>query len=178
MIIRHGGATEYCLLWWDHVIPSGDSDTAASILKSLRSEPTAMGALRTLFEQRGGPRRADDEVVLAAVAELVRSGSVILGRRMFTGKVTDLQQAEQVAQAARQAQRTQQPVAATEKTWIEVEVVDELGNPMANLKYALKLADGSERTGVLDSQGRVRASGIDPGQCTFSLVEADGREWS
>lgn len=65
-----------------------------------------------------------------------------------------------------------------EKTWIEIRLVDQDGNPVSGGKYKLKITDGSVREGSLDDDGRVKVSGIDPGTCTLWFPEFDGREWT
>ena len=64
-----------------------------------------------------------------------------------------------------------------EKTWVEIRLVDDDGNPVAGAKYQLKITDGSVREGSLDDDGRCRVNGIDPGSCTVWFPDYDGREW-
>jgi hypothetical protein len=66
---------------------------------------------------------------------------------------------------------------ADEKTWIEVQLLDEKGKPVPNAKYQLELSDGSTRTGNLDPQGGARIDDIDPGDCQVSFPEIDANEW-
>lgn len=55
------------------------------------------------------------------------------------------------------------------KDFIELEYLDDQGNPVADVSYRLTLPDGTEETGTLDSRGRARIDGIPPGQCGFML---------
>jgi hypothetical protein len=64
-----------------------------------------------------------------------------------------------------------------EKTWVDIQLVDPDGNPVAGAKYKLKITDGSVRDGSLDGDGRVRVSGIDPGSCTVWFPDYDAKEW-
>ena len=64
------------------------------------------------------------------------------------------------------------------KTWIEMEVVDDFGRPQPNQPYLCMLPDGRIETGTLDSRGRVRFDGIDPGTCVFTLTELDQETWA
>lgn len=68
--------------------------------------------------------------------------------------------------------------AKTLKTWIEMEVVDEFGNPQPNQPYLCMLPDGRIETGTLDSRGRVRFDSIDPGNCVFTLTDLDQETWT
>lgn len=60
-----------------------------------------------------------------------------------------------------------------QKSWVAVRIVDEDGIPVAGLKYSLTLPTGEKREGVLDENGRVDASDIDPGSCTIELSTPD-----
>lgn len=64
-----------------------------------------------------------------------------------------------------------------EKTWIEIQLVDEEGNPVAGERYILKITDGSTREGTLDAAGKVSVRGIDPGTCTLRFPDLDAREY-
>ncbi|GBC93877.1 hypothetical protein HRbin15_02379 [bacterium HR15] len=63
------------------------------------------------------------------------------------------------------------------KTWIEIELVDEQGNPVPNERYRLKLPDGSIREGRLDANGRARVDGIEPGTALVCFPDLDASEW-
>jgi len=64
-----------------------------------------------------------------------------------------------------------------EKTWIEIQLVDEEGNPIAGERYILKITDGSTREGTLDAEGKTAVRGIDPGTCTLRFPDLDAREY-
>lgn len=64
-----------------------------------------------------------------------------------------------------------------EKTWVDVQLVNEDGEPMAGERYILKITDGSVREGTLDASGRVRVNGIDPGTCTVIFPDLHASEW-
>lgn len=49
------------------------------------------------------------------------------------------------------------------KDWIEIEFIDGDGNPMANADYTITLADGTQKTGKLDSNGIARVDDAPPG---------------
>lgn len=63
------------------------------------------------------------------------------------------------------------------KTWIEFEVTDEDGRPRAGEPYMCMMPDGRIERGALDSKGRARFQGIDPGNCVFSLPDLDQESW-
>lgn len=60
------------------------------------------------------------------------------------------------------------------KDWIEIRLVDDQGEPMADESYTMRLPDGTERSGQLDRSGRVRVDGILPGACKPVFPELQG----
>lgn len=64
-----------------------------------------------------------------------------------------------------------------EKTWIEIELVDEDDNPIPGERYEIELPDGSVARGTLDNNGFARVEGIDPGTCQITFPELDQEAW-
>jgi type VI secretion system secreted protein VgrG len=66
-----------------------------------------------------------------------------------------------------------------EKThWIEIELVDEDGNPVPGEEYQITLPDGSTKaSGTLDGKGKARAEGVDPGSCKVTFPNLDKNSW-
>lgn len=62
-------------------------------------------------------------------------------------------------------------------SWIELELVDDEGEPVADIRYRIELVDGSIREGRTSPEGRVRITGIDPGTCKISFPDLDGSAW-
>ncbi len=58
------------------------------------------------------------------------------------------------------------------KDWIEIQLLNDEGEPVPNQKYKLTLADGSTREGELDSEGKVRLEDIPPGSITVTYPGA------
>lgn len=69
------------------------------------------------------------------------------------------------------------PVPTGEKGWVELELVDEEGNPVPNARYILCLPDGTERSGVLGDDGRRREEGIESGVVKVTFPDFDAAEW-
>jgi hypothetical protein len=63
------------------------------------------------------------------------------------------------------------------KSWIEVALVDEEGNPVPGERYQVTLPDGSVNEGTLDGKGLVRIEGFDPGTCQIGFPDLDGAAW-
>ncbi len=65
-----------------------------------------------------------------------------------------------------------------EKSWIEIELVDEEGNPIPGEKYKVTLPDGKTvAQGTLDEKGFARIEGIDPGTCKITFPNLDKDAW-
>ena len=67
---------------------------------------------------------------------------------------------------------------AVETTWVEIELVNEAGEPVPKERYELKLPDGGVQRGTLDYRGRARADGITvQGACVVGFPDLDGDAW-
>jgi type VI secretion system secreted protein VgrG len=64
-----------------------------------------------------------------------------------------------------------------EKSWIEIELVDEEDNPVPGEKYRITLPNGKVAQGTLDHEGFARVEGIDPGTCQITFPELDKEAW-
>jgi hypothetical protein len=62
-------------------------------------------------------------------------------------------------------------------SWIEIELVDEVGNPVPGIRYHIVLSDGSTRSGSLGANGRAREDGIGGGIRNVSFPELDASAW-
>jgi hypothetical protein len=73
-------------------------------------------------------------------------------------------------QAAKEEKGTQEP---EEEHWIEIELLDDDGKPVAGESYFVELPDGSQLSGRTDGQGRARVEGVDPGTAKVSFPDLD-----
>jgi type VI secretion system secreted protein VgrG len=62
-------------------------------------------------------------------------------------------------------------------SWIEIELMDENGKPVAGQGYRITLPDGSVATGTLDPDGFARVQGFESGSCKVTFPDLDQREW-
>ena len=62
------------------------------------------------------------------------------------------------------------PVLLGFKDWIELECEDPFGEPAADAEFTLTLADGSERKGTLDGDGKAIVRDLPPGPCDIELT--------
>jgi len=65
----------------------------------------------------------------------------------------------------------------SQKTWIEVCLVDMEGNPVGAKHYLIRTPTGAVEEGNLDGSGRVRLNNIDPGTCTITFPDLDLDAW-
>lgn len=120
---------------------------------------------------------------LGEIERALRSGRLILLRRRWqrggAGAGEESQALKMAAGAGAGAARTGKAGKDTssELTWIDVQLVDEDDHPVPGEKYQLQLTDGSMRQGTLDSEGRVRITGIPHGACQVCFPDFDGGEW-
>lgn len=63
------------------------------------------------------------------------------------------------------------------KTWIEIQLVDEEGNPVAGEKYSVKCPDGTLWESTTDEKGVGRVENIDPGSCEIGFPDLDQDAW-
>lgn len=167
-----------------------DAGAATDFLMTLFQEPETAQQLREMAASPGEQLPLTDDKVRERLAGLIVAGQLlVLECPMGTAARIDEadreaeqalreQQERQAALAARGAPRkkTDQDKKAV-KTWVEIRLVDQDGNPVPNEKYRLKLPDGSITEGTLDKNGRARHDDIDPGQCEVSFPDIDAREW-
>ena len=70
-----------------------------------------------------------------------------------------------------------EPEAEPEKTWIEIELIDNSGQPVPNERYKLTLPDGSVKWGRLDGHGKARVERLQPGNCQVTFPDRDQQVW-
>ena len=63
------------------------------------------------------------------------------------------------------------------KQWVEIQMFDEDGNPVAGEPYQITLPDGTVDSGTTDEQGMARVEGIDPGACQITFPNRDQEAW-
>lgn len=63
------------------------------------------------------------------------------------------------------------------KSWIEIELVDHHGNPMAGERYKITVPGGATHEGELDEDGRARVDDIDPGKGEVSFPGLHDHYW-
>jgi len=62
-------------------------------------------------------------------------------------------------------------------TWIEVLVVDDKNQPLADVEYEIELSDGRVQRGRTSEHGIMRYEDLPDGSCKVRLLSVDGRGW-
>jgi hypothetical protein len=146
-------------------IPAGQ---ALRLVERELLRPSDLASLMELAQAMAGANR---RAQLRAIWHGLQSGVWALLPPVSTGPVLAMRAPEEsVAEQLR--------VAKVQKTWVEMEVVDDFGQPVTGQSYLCMMPDGKLETGTLDGRGRVRFDGIDPGTCVFSLVDLDEETWA
>jgi type VI secretion system secreted protein VgrG len=65
----------------------------------------------------------------------------------------------------------------TEVSWIEIELIDEVGRPVPGEAYQILLPDGKKTDGTLDQRGRAHVAVPDPGLCQITFPRLDAATW-
>jgi hypothetical protein len=69
------------------------------------------------------------------------------------------------------------PESLEKLTWIEIQVVDLNGKPVAGIAYEVRLPDGTVNTGFTDEEGVAGYDEIRPGTCEVGFPELDADAW-
>ena len=152
-------------------------------VRELRDEAAARDFLQPLM---------DDDRNREALQELATSGDIglpiedtdELARRLVRGGLVVVDFADERVEEVRleaaatttpleDEEAAAEPEEPEEEHWIELELVDDEGNPRAGERYFIELPDGSTKSGRLNSEGRARVEGVDPGTARISFPDLD-----
>ncbi|HQU13045.1 MAG TPA: type VI secretion system tip protein VgrG [Thermodesulfobacteriota bacterium] len=64
-----------------------------------------------------------------------------------------------------------------EKSWVEIELVDEDGKPVPGERYRVETPDGKIAEGSLDEKGFARINRVKPGNCKVTFPKLDKDAW-
>jgi hypothetical protein len=62
-------------------------------------------------------------------------------------------------------------------SWIEIELLDKAGAPVAGAYYEICMKDDTVASGTLDEKGRARVEGIEEGTCGVSFPQYAPSSW-
>lgn len=140
----------------------------------------------------GAQRLTDDELLEQLAQKMVNEGlQVVACAESYLAAIQGTFTATS-ASASPGAAATQQETAATtplqdeeaakaeqappppeEKHFIEIELVDDEGKPVANERWFVELPDGSTKSGSTNANGYARIDGVDPGTAKVSFPDMD-----
>ncbi len=60
------------------------------------------------------------------------------------------------------------------RDWIEIELMNDDGETLADVDYMIHLADGQERQGTLDQDGYIKESDVAPGRFRIEFADVEG----
>jgi hypothetical protein len=155
-----------------------DVGAARDFLQPLLADPLNVASARRVLGSALQEREVLDQLAARVVAvglQVVSCGESYFGTCLGTfeaaacesPQTTPLQDEE-----AAQAQQATAP-AADETHFIEIELKDEDGKPVAGELYFVELPDGSSVSGRTGSDGKARVDGIDPGTAKVSFPDLD-----
>ncbi len=152
-----------------------DLATARAYLRPLFDDPVHRVAIRqALVEDRAPAPQLDERDLVDEIAQrLVRQDLVVVScAPLEITAAASVEAAETTTpledEQAAKAERTEE-----EDHWLEIELVDDEGNPVPGELYTVELPDGSTVSGRLDDQGQARLEGIDPGTAKVSFPDLD-----
>jgi hypothetical protein len=157
----------------DRVLTFRDLATAVDFLRRFRNDPAQMSILRKIAADNSySAHRATTDEILKQVASLLVSGRFKILRSVQV-KQSGLQATPQETEGAQKGVAPR----VTNSSWIEINLRDQKGQPVAGAAYRIKLPDGSTREGNLDSFGHAEYTGISPGNCEVSFPALEDEDW-
>jgi hypothetical protein len=155
---------------------AGEVIIVAAIRASIAEREAAMSDAESSSWLRSQCARGLDGRTLERVHALLHHGAAqradraTLARRiereLACGRLLAVRRVRRRAIVTLTGEAYEPPIGPSEPvSWIELEVLDEEGNPLAEEPYEIITGDGRVRTGTLDAMGRTREDGIDPEDC-------------
>ena len=126
-------------------------------------------------DSKAGTPVAPAAPALAAEADVADPGKAAKIRAQQIEQQAGKYGSTPAAASAKAHQPTDEEI--EEKSWIEIELVDEEDNPVPGERYRITLPDESVAQGTLDEKGFARVEGIDPGTCQITFPELDKDAW-
>jgi hypothetical protein len=153
----------------DHAPPGAERGSAFE-LRTVFEHPRNAAERARFLRDLGLPSVPAGAVDAAGTLEVEDRLTDVLARRF------DVYRVEQ-RRVVVAVERQEVPVVGPETeptSWIEIELVDDGGDPVESVEYRVECPDGSVRSGTTDSKGRAREDGLKPGDCKVSFPEIHG----
>jgi hypothetical protein len=156
----------------DAILRVRNNREAADFLKPFCNDPINLAILRNLVDEHfDDPHRLTTEQILEKVGVLLVSGRIKILRSIRAGGARNSAQEETHSQNG----SASPPPGNT--SWIEINLRDESGQPVAGKRYRIKLPDGSTQEGTLDDFGHAEYYSINQGKCQVSFPDLNDDEW-
>jgi hypothetical protein len=179
-LLLHRGPAHLQILSRSEIREFRDIGAARDFLRPLLADPANVAAARRAL----GVIPADGDVLEQLAARVVAEGLQVVScaESFFSSLQTTVQVSAAPSQTPQttplqdeQAAKATQESApqAEEQHWIEIELVDDNGKPVAGELYFVELPDGSSISGRTDGAGRARVDGVDPGTAKVSFPDLD-----
>lgn len=175
------GPARLQILSRSHVRELRDVGAAKELLRPLLAQPGNRAAARDALG--AGFAWSDAELVDQLARRMVQEGLLVVScaapwlaslRGTAAGGAPAQQPAKTTPLQDEQAAKAAKPPAQAEpEHWIEIELLDDEGKPVANERWFVELPDGSQKSGRTDGQGRARVDGVDPGTAKVSFPDLD-----
>ena len=153
-----------------------DAATALEFLRPLMSSARNRASLRAAA---GASPNTPDARLLEELARRIVSEGLQVVRCGEEPSAAGAASTVSSQEAAASTPLQDEEAAAAEQTpaeethWIEIELLDDAGKPVANELYVVELPDGSAIQGRTGSDGRARVDGVDPGTAKVSFPDLD-----
>ena len=176
-----------------HMRQFRDVEAAREFLRPLIGHPGNGTAIRRALGPSLGV--TDGELLDALAKRVVGEGLFVVScadtwLASIQGTLTESSAASSAAAAAAASSTTTTPLQdeeaaqaestadqVEEKHFIEIELLDEEGNPVADEAYFVELPDGSTKSGRTDAKGYARIDGVDPGTAKVSFPDLDKKSY-
>jgi hypothetical protein len=120
-----------------------------------------------------GTSRLDDGRLRKQITDAVLDGRLLVVAHTPVFHFPPAQPKPELEEAVGSSKAAPAPV----NDWFFVQLEDDEGQPLANQRYEVELADGAKKRGQSNAQGIVHLVGVVPGSCKFKLLAKDGSDW-
>ena len=156
----------------DSILKFRDVREAAEFLRPFSRAPQKMALLRSIAAEHGlDVHRMTAEQILVQVGLLLVNGKIKILRSIHAGGTRAEAQEESSAQTGSSGPPPKKA------DWIEINLRDASGQPVAQERYRIKLPDGSIQEGALDAFGHAEFYEIHRGSCEVSFPDLEDDEW-
>lgn len=179
------GPARLQILSRSHVRELRDLGAAKELVRPLLSQPGNRAAARDALG--AGPAWSDAELVEQLARRMVQEGLLVVScaspwlaslQGTAAGGAPAQQPAKTTPLQDEEAAKASKPPAEPEpEHWIEIELLDDEGKPVAGERWFVELPDGSQKSGRTDGQGRARVDGVDPGTAKVSFPDLDRKSY-